>query len=113
MSNSQITDKADEQELLTAAMREMTAQEPMTAAQIEAELTPFRCRCGKNAFATEAEADAFNEARTVVTHPNGSTTSFATKCADCGTFATDHEFNGGYDSDFRCYFDDIRSGSHR
>ncbi len=76
-------------------------------------LTTFRCRCGKNAFATEAEADAFNSARTVVTHANGSTTSFATKCADCGTFATDHEFHGGYDSDFRCYSDDIRSGSHR
>jgi hypothetical protein len=66
---------------------------------------PFRCRCGRAQFATDAERRA--------AQPDG-----WHKCATCGTFSTDHVWYGTWNDpedciNPRCFDCDIRFGSHR
>lgn len=75
----------------------------------DAVIAPFYCRCRANRFETRDQADASNAKR--FTAPSG--VNMPVKCGICHTFATDHEFYGDESSDFRCFEDDIRSGSHR
>jgi hypothetical protein len=58
------------------------------------------CQCGRNVYASEA-----------IAHMNER--SGADKCPVCHTFATDHTFSGDEYSDFRCFWCDARSYSHR